>query len=111
MFPAAETALLEFGGLRVPASGPGVDRAREPFELNPVLATDAEPLFDEYGELLKKQLFPLGEAGDQAFIAISNTGEVYLIFEGVLLIGANVCEALTNLIEGRAVPGATWRHA
>lgn len=111
MFGTAEAALLEFGGLRVTASGPGVDRAREPFELDPTLAIDAESLFNEYSALLEKKLFPMGEASDQAFIAIADTGEVYLIFEGVQLIGMNVREALSNLIEGRIVPGATWLHA
>lgn len=110
LFPVAEAALLEFGGLRVEQSGAGVDRARESFVLNPLRAVDAEPVFAQYSEVVGKKLFPLGEAGDQGFIAVADTGEVFLIFEGILLLGHSVHEALSNLIEGRAVPGATWLY-
>jgi len=33
MFPSAEKALLEFGGLKIDQQGPGVSCSREPFEL------------------------------------------------------------------------------
>ena len=110
MFPAAQSALEEFGGLHVTDRGPGVDRARESFKVDPTLAIDAEDLFEEHSRLLQKRLFPLGEAGDQAFLAIADTGEVFLIFEGVQLVGDNIEEAMTNLIEGRSVPGAKWLY-
>ncbi|WP_420719026.1 SUKH-3 domain-containing protein [Streptomyces sp. NRRL S-646] len=38
MHDAAEAFLQEFGGLTVSIGGPGINRAREPFELNPELA-------------------------------------------------------------------------
>lgn len=110
IFPAAERALLEFGGLRIDERGPGIDRAREPFVLDPSLAVGAESVFLDYAGLLQKRLFPLGEAGGQAFIAIAESGEVFLIFEGILLIAATIEDALANLIEGRRMPGAEWLY-
>ena len=108
LFPSARDALCRFGGLAIDVRGPGIDRAREPFVLDPTRAIDAECLFQQYSKLLKTRLFPLGESGDQAFIAIADTGKVYLLFEGSLLIGDSIERALSNLIEGRGVPEATW---
>jgi hypothetical protein len=110
IFPAAVAALSEFGGLRVDEAGVGIDRAREPFILDPGRAVGSEDIFVRYSEILNKALFPLGEAADQAFIAIADSGEVYLLFEGALLIGDRIDTALVNLIEGRMTNGAKWIH-
>lgn len=108
IFPAARQALTRFGGLKVHVCGPGVDQARIAFILDPLRATDAEPIFERYSALLGTQLFPLGEAGDQAFLAIAQNGAVYLLFEGALLIGNTVEAALESLIDGRASPDSRW---
>jgi SUKH-3 immunity protein len=107
-FDAAKIALSEFGLISIDQCGPGIDRAREPFILDPTRAIDAESVFEQYSCLLKKRLFPLGEYGEQAYLAIADTGEVYLLFEGALLVGATIESALANLIEGREAPEAIW---
>lgn len=107
---AAESALRRFGGLRIQQRGDGVDFSRTPLVFDPELAIGAEVQLQRYGQLMGEPgLFPLGEAADQAFLAIAATGHVYLIFEGILLVGGGIDEAISNLLEGRKVPGAEWQ--
>ncbi|MCU1245320.1 MAG: hypothetical protein JWN02_1230 [Acidobacteria bacterium] len=107
---AAESALHRFGGLRIEQHGEGVDFSRSSIAIDPELAIGAEVELQRYAQLTgKESLFPLGEAADQALLAIADTGDVYLIFEGILLVGNNIDEAIVNLLEGRKVPGAEWQ--
>ncbi|MCX4546584.1 SUKH-3 domain-containing protein [Streptomyces sp. NBC_01565] len=53
--------LREFGGLTVGSRGPGITRAREAFELDPLLALGEDDCFGEWGEEICRCLFPLCE--------------------------------------------------
>jgi hypothetical protein len=111
MSRSAEAALTEFGGLRIAQQGVGVDFALDSFVIDPTLAAGAEDDFRHYAKLVgKNNLFPLGEASEQASLAIADTGEVYLIFEGILLLGNSMDTALISLAEGRNVSGAKWMN-
>ncbi|WP_326587250.1 SUKH-3 domain-containing protein [Streptomyces sp. NBC_01294] len=72
---AARTFLSEFGGLRFMFSGPGIECAREPFDLDPSECEGEEDLFLEWGEELGLSLFPIGQTREGVeFMAIDETG-------------------------------------
>ncbi|SDM33571.1 hypothetical protein SAMN04489726_1095 [Allokutzneria albata] len=48
-------------GLTASIGGPGINRAREPFELDPELAWGEDDRFSEWSDALRRGLFPLGE--------------------------------------------------
>ena len=102
MSEAAERVLREFGGLSVDGHGPGLEVAREPFDIDPLVAIGEGEHFrhltDEYGV----ELFPLGEAAQHFyFLAIDPQGRTYLAMEDVSLLGATFDEALEALVLGR----------
>ncbi|WP_439675168.1 SUKH-3 domain-containing protein [Embleya sp. MST-111070] len=85
---AAEDFLREFGGIRVEHGGPGVTRAREPFEFDPELAVGEEDRFAELSESYGRKFFPLGEIGlGEFFLAIDEEGIVYLVAAVALRYG------------------------
>lgn len=103
MFTAAESVLLEFGGLKIEQKGAGQTLAREPFEINPMLAIYEGDRFTEYSATLDIRLYPLGEAsGGHHFLAIGEDGRVFVIMDDMKMIGRTFDEAITNLIVGIA---------
>jgi hypothetical protein len=97
---AARAFLAEFGGLVVDISGPGVNRAREPFELDPLLCSGEEDRFLEWGEELGKSLFPIGVLDmGRYFLGIDEHSEIYLIETWVASFG-RMPQAMDNLISG-----------
>ncbi|MGW2934055.1 SUKH-3 domain-containing protein [Streptomyces sp. NPDC001156] len=103
MHDAAEAFLREFGGLAVNVSGPGISRARQPFELDPELTWGSEEgRFLEWGESIGRQLFPVGEHDHgRFFLAIDEVSEIYLVETWVASFGP-MPQALENLILGVA---------
>ena len=57
MFPSAEKALLEFGGLKIDQQGLGVTCSREPFEIDPTLAVYEGETFVEFSTLVDARLY------------------------------------------------------
>ncbi len=99
---AARAALREFGGLTVEQSGQGVDFSLETFSFNPEAAIFEEDRFGRFKEYAGSHLFPLGEIEvENAFIAISETGEVYLLMDEIHLVGSDIYSAISNLVEGK----------
>jgi hypothetical protein len=77
---AARSFLAEFGGLTVDISGPGVNRMREPFELDPLLCSGEEDRFLEWSADIECSLFPIGVLDmGRYFLGIDEEGEVYLV--------------------------------
>jgi len=104
LFPAARSALTEFGALHFSGSGAGVDCAIEPVSLDPSLAIGEEDRFKGFEKQLAVKLFPLGEAvGGHVFLAIGDDGRVFTIMESAWLVGENIDDALIRLLEGRKV--------
>jgi hypothetical protein len=102
MHDAAERFLAEFGGLTIDLSGPGLSMARQPFELDPLLCLGEDDRFAEWGEVIGRSLFPLGELDKgRFFLGIDETGEVYLIETWLASFGP-ARDAIGNLILGIA---------
>ena len=97
---AAVDFLREFGGLAVHISGPGREKAKEPFEIDPGLCEGEGELFVTWGEELKRQLFPLGELDrGRFFLAIDENTEIYLVETWAASFGA-MPAAVENLVLG-----------
>lgn len=101
MFPQAEAALSEFGGLIVNQSGAGVTCAREPFSLIPTLAIYEGDRFAEFSDSLGMKLYPLGEVSSgNYFLSMGEDGRVFLIMQDIQMLGENIERALESLIIG-----------
>ncbi|MGW2564173.1 SUKH-3 domain-containing protein [Streptomyces sp. NPDC001514] len=97
---AAEEFLREFGGLTVDSGGPGITRAREAFELDPLLALGEDDRFGEWGEEIGRRLFPLGELDHgHAFLGLDEQGELYVVADWLARFG-RMPEAMENLVVG-----------
>ncbi|CAM5562959.1 hypothetical protein SXANM310S_01038 [Streptomyces xanthochromogenes] len=97
---AAENFLREFGGLAVVSGGSGITRAREPFELDPLLALGEDDRFGEWGEEIGRHLFPLGELDHgRSFLGLDEHGELYVVANWLARFG-RMPEAMENLILG-----------
>lgn len=100
MHAAARSFLTEYGGLALTPNGPGVNRARQHFTLNPSLCSEEEDRFLEWGEVLGKTLFPVGEFDYGAqFLAIDEDGEIYLAETWLASFG-KMPEAMEGMVAG-----------
>ncbi len=89
MHEAAERFLGEFGGLSVEYGGAGISRAREPFEFDPLLGLGEDDRFSEWGEVIGKSLFPIGELDrGRFFLGIDEAGAIYLVADRLARFGA-----------------------
>ncbi|HBB87906.1 MAG TPA: hypothetical protein DC047_09845 [Blastocatellia bacterium] len=113
-FPAALKALAEFGNLHVGRRGSGVEFARTPIVLDPMLAMGEDDRFREFSGILKSNLYPLGETDDgHGFVAIDEQGRVFLIYDDLNFVGETFDSALENLLAGAKRPrlvdeGGRW---
>ena len=102
--PATDAAvgfLVEFGGLDVLISGKGINRAREPFDLDPVLCAGEEDRFIEWGQAIGRSLFPIGVLGSyRKCLGIDEFSEIYLIEMQVASFG-RMPDAMEALVLGR----------
>ncbi|MFD9565095.1 SUKH-3 domain-containing protein [Streptomyces sp. NPDC059994] len=97
---AAEEFLREFGGLMTAGGGSGITRAREPFELDPLLALGEDDRFGEWGEEIARCLFPLGELDHgHAFLGMDEQGELYVVADWLARFG-RMPQAMENLVLG-----------
>ena len=104
MFETAERFLLEFGGITVTQSGPGVTLARSPFKSDPTVAYYESDLFKKFGRMVDTRLYPLGEAEDGwYYLVIGANGRVYYVMQDIVLAGYTEDEALENPLIGRRV--------
>ncbi|WP_202609546.1 SUKH-3 domain-containing protein [Herbidospora solisilvae] len=89
MHHAAERFLREFGDLVVPYGGPGISRAREALEFDPLLAIGEGDRFAEWSETVGKSICPIGEL-DQGrfFLGIDEDGMIYLMSDSLARFGA-----------------------
>jgi hypothetical protein len=101
LFPSAEKALLEFGGLTFSHTGPGVTCAREPFDLDPTDAMYENDRFGDFVGIVGTRLYPIGQASQgQYFLAIGEDERVFLLEQDIRLMGHNIDEALEHLLIG-----------
>ncbi|MFJ9084686.1 SUKH-3 domain-containing protein [Streptomyces sp. NPDC102384] len=92
--------LARFSGLSFEISGPGINCAREPFEIDPSLCQGEEDRFSEWGEELGIQLFPIGELDHgRFFLGMDEQGVLYLVADWVARFGPWP-EAIDALVRG-----------
>ncbi|MER5780764.1 SUKH-3 domain-containing protein [Streptomyces mobaraensis] len=92
--------LAKFGGIAVNISGSGISRAREPFELDPMLCIGEGDRFLEWGEEIGRSIFPVGEHDmGRFFLGIDERSELYLVETWVASFGT-MPEAMDNLVLG-----------
>ncbi|MFE3073816.1 SUKH-3 domain-containing protein [Streptomyces sp. NPDC059247] len=97
---AAECFLREFGELTVGHGGGGITRAREPFDLDPLLALGEADRFAEWSAEIGHHLFPVGELDHgHAFLGLDENGELYVVSSWLARF-SRVPEALENLVLG-----------
>jgi hypothetical protein len=103
LHPAAESVLLEYGGLVIDSHGPGRDLARAPLHLDPTLALGEEDRLHEYfPELAGRDFFPLGETDNgHVFLAIDRGGAVVQVMDEVYGRWSSFERALESLLLGR----------
>lgn len=98
---AAVDFLVEFGGLDVLISGRGIGRAREPFDLDPVLCSGNVDRFIDWGREIGRSLFPIGVLGPyRQCLGIDEFSEVYLIEMQIASFGP-MHDAMEALVLGR----------
>jgi hypothetical protein len=107
IFPAAESVLNEFGGLKIGACGTGVERATSQLVIQPDLA---EGLSKHCGQVTAQgaRLFPLGEIDyGHATILIDEHGNVYMFFDQLEFLAPSFDQALVMLLLGLNTPPPT----
>lgn len=114
LFPAAEAALAEFGGIFVRQDEAGIELRRRPFAIDPTMAAGTAATLADLGRLLGVGLFPLGVEGDgDAVLAIDEQGRVFAVdHAGEWFLGPTLEAALGTLITGTEPPrvkdDGTW---
>ncbi|WP_179816284.1 SUKH-3 domain-containing protein [Allostreptomyces psammosilenae] len=111
LFAAAVEAWAEYGGVHVTLTGPGIEVARTPFVIDPLLGLHLPRTLTDLGRALGTQLAPLGaelvpDAGTgpdavRAHLAIDASGAVHsLDHTGDWFLGDTTHQALAALICG-----------
>ncbi|WP_367130336.1 SUKH-3 domain-containing protein [Saccharothrix sp. HUAS TT1] len=99
---AARRFLAEFGGLAVPARGPGVTSAKLSFTLDPSAAEWDDEIFDYLSQEAGAPLYPLGEVDRRnSYLGMAPDGSVYLGMDSVMHLAESGDLALERLVEGR----------
>lgn len=79
---AAELFLSEYGGLSFEYAGSGITRAREDFDLDPLLCLGEEGRFDDWSKVAGVSLSPLGEIGEgSASLGMDEAGTIYVVVD------------------------------
>ncbi|MFI5987058.1 SUKH-3 domain-containing protein [Streptomyces sp. NPDC051555] len=111
LFPAAESALREFHGLRIAATGPGRDVAPTGCVVDPAQARHAARPFRRISEELDVRLFPFGRTDADGLLGVDELGRLFCVDHGgAWLIGDTVRDGLTALAEGHAPVRLTGRR-
>jgi hypothetical protein len=108
-FPAAVTALEEFGGLYIAQDGPGRELRRRPFALDPTLVPPSGQALADFSRVLGVRLYPIGiEGGADALLVIDEQGRVFALdHAGEWYLGATAADAITTLVTGAQPPRIT----
>lgn len=98
----ARDVLGRYGGLHVKLTGPGEEWSRQSFRIDPVLALGEDDRFADFSQMLGVPLFPLGEVGHEAFLALGEDGKVYALMLDLWWVGDSIDEAVERLVRGRS---------
>jgi len=101
MHEAARRFLSEFGGLEVHQRGPGVNAARSPFRLDPLLAKWDFEIIESFSEDAESQLYPVGDYSQGNFyLTVAEDGAVYVGMDEIELLADSADVALDKLVRG-----------
>jgi hypothetical protein len=113
LFGAAERALREFHGLRVPPAGPGRDCAATGTTVDPALAQHAHRAFGELAGAVGARLFPFGRTDGDSLLAVDESGRLFAVDHGGWwLVGDSPGAGLEALARGHAphrLESRLWR--
>ncbi|GAA2448976.1 hypothetical protein GCM10010405_35460 [Streptomyces macrosporus] len=113
VFPAAERALREFHGLRIPPTGPGRDCVATGAVIDPALARHAHRTFGELSEAIGVRLFPFGRTDGDSLLAVDETSRLFAVDHGGWwLLGDSPAAGLESLARGHAptrLEGRRWQ--
>jgi hypothetical protein len=105
MFPKAEEALTEFGGLFVESSGVPLDFRPAAFYVDPSRLIYESECFKTFEAQIGRRLYPLGELDSGIdFIGIDEKGWIYHLLTYITLQGRSFDEALEYMILGKRFP-------
>ncbi|MGW0432940.1 SUKH-3 domain-containing protein [Micromonospora sp. NPDC003197] len=103
VFPAAERTLRSFPGLICGRRGPGEQVWISRFEIDPVAVAHTADTLAAFAAIIGVRLFPIGTEGGESILAVDEYGRIFALDQaGEWFLGANIDEALTNLLVGRA---------
>lgn len=101
VFPAAETILRHFGGVRLDhreAGGP----SQHDFDVNPAHWYDERDRLEGIEDITGTRACPLGETSGAAMLAVLEDGRIVADLDGCILqIASNWSKALDHFILGR----------
>ncbi|MFD7028273.1 SUKH-3 domain-containing protein [Streptomyces sp. NPDC059917] len=111
LFPAAESALREFHGLRIAATGPGVDVAPTGCLVDPGEARYGAAPLRRIAQAVGLRVFPFGRTDADGLLGVDELGRLFCVDHGgARLLGETVRDGLTALAEGRAPVRLTARR-
>lgn len=100
LFDKAEEVLREFGGLRIGSTGNGITCAKSDIEFMPEWAEGLSEVTKGFGTG-EKVMFPLGEFHRKnGILFIEQSGEIYVLFDGLELFSGSLDRALVELLLG-----------
>lgn len=80
LFQFAKEVLSEFGGLRIGASGEGIDCAKSEIIIDPKYLTYFNSELKEFESILQTRLVPVGELdGGHGYLVIDEEGRTYIL--------------------------------
>jgi hypothetical protein len=102
IFPRAQEAIAEFGGLHFGSCGPGIERATSDVNIDPNLATHLASELEGLGKSLQTKLFPLGEVHrGHGYLVIDEQGRTYLLSANLSPFASNLSQCLELLLLGK----------
>ncbi|MEV1288700.1 SUKH-3 domain-containing protein [Micromonospora sp. NPDC049679] len=112
-FPAAERALAAYPDFVSDRRGVGGAVCIRPLAITPTAVAHTADTLADFGTVLGARLFPIGTEEDDSVLAVDEHGRVFALDQaGEWFLGADIDEALTNLLLGRTVPrvrnDGTW---
>lgn len=99
IFPAAETILSEFEGLRIGISGPGQECATSDINFDPSYGDGMSK--EVHAESKQKRLYPIaGVHNAHQTMFVDESGNIYLYFDCLVAFASSLDEAIVKLLRG-----------
>jgi hypothetical protein len=104
-FAAAEQVLIEFGGLDLKSTGPGVNMAKSSVQIDASLSPGLTEDLHGYVEWPGQELYPIGELDHgHANLIIDQNGSTYMLTDELTLLAPSFDKSLEVLLKGERMP-------